>query len=91
MNILSGEGLEDPDDEGVNKEGVDNSLSSPLSESTLNFGSSPFNGDIDLELLSIGEKKSNLKGGGENAALVTFWMLPVGVLGGVRLKAAGEG
>ena len=85
MKLPVGEGVEDLDDEGVNNEGVDNSLSPPLS--SLIFRLSPFNGDMDLELLSIGEKELNLKGG-ENAALDTFWMLPGGVSGGVRLKAA---
>ena len=82
------EGVEGLDDEGVNNEGVDTSLSPPLS--TMKFGLSPSNGDIDLELLSIGEKELNFKGGG-NAALDTFWMLPVGVPGDARRKAAGEG
>lgn len=86
MKISVGEGVEDLDDEGVNNEGVDNSLSPPLS--TLKFGLSSvtFNGDMDLELLSIGEKELNLKGG-ENAALDSFWMLQTG---DARLTVAGE-
>jgi hypothetical protein len=90
MKLSVGEGVEglDDDDEGVNNEGVDNSLSPPLSK--LKFALSPFNGNIDLELLSIGEKELNLKGG-ENAALDTFWMLRGGVSRDVRLKAAGVG
>ena len=90
MKVLVGEleGVEDLDDEGVNNEGVDTSLSPPLS--TLKFGLSPSNGDMDRELVSIGEKELNLKGGG-NAASDTFWMLLVGVPGDARRKAAGEG
>ena len=85
MKTSVGEGVEGLDDEGVNNEGVDNSLSPPLS--SLKFGLSPFNGD--LELLS---KELNFKGGGgENAALDIFWMLPVGIPEGVRPQAAGDG
>ena len=87
MKISIGEGVEDLDDEGVNNEGVDNSLSPPLS--TLKFGLSPLNGDTDLELLSIGEKELNLKGG-ENAALDILLVLAVGVVpGDMRLNAGG--
>ena len=88
MKLSVGEGVEglDEDDEGVNNEGVDNSLSPPLSK--LKSGLSPFDRNMDLELLSGGEKELNLKGG-ENAALDTFWMLRVGVSRGVRLKAGG--
>ena len=81
MNISVGEGVEDLEDEGVKREGVDSSLSAI---SPTKFRSSP-----DPELLSTGEKELNLKGG-ENASLSTdSWMLLVGVPGGVRLKVAG--
>jgi len=85
MKISVGEGVEDLDDDGVKSEGVDNSLSPPVS--TINCVL-PFNGDICREILSIGEKELNSKGG-VNAVLSldTFWMLPLGV----RLKVAGEG
>ena len=88
MKPSVGEGVEVLDDEGVNNEGVDNSLSPPLSR--LKFGLSPLYGEMDLELLCIGEKELNPKEGG-NAALETFGMQPVGVSGGGRLKAAGIG
>ena len=88
MNISVGEGVEDLDDEGVNREGVESSLSPPTQP--MNFGLLPLNEGIDRELLSTGEKGLNLKGG-ENVplSLDSFWMLLVGVPGGVGFKAAG--